>query len=93
MEVKKIKTNPFNSFSTNLRYERKKRHFTMEYLAEITDLSISYIGLLERKDKTPSLETLVKLCNVFNLTPDDLLLPKDQQELDKVLKKKQPRNK
>lgn len=53
---------------------RKKQHMTQERLAEKTELSIVYISHIENSRSIPSLETLMKLCEVLNVTPDELLL-------------------
>lgn len=53
---------------------RKKQHMTQERLAEKTELSIVYISHIENSHSIPSLETLMKLCEVLNVTPDELLL-------------------
>lgn len=58
----------------NIRQERKARKFSVENMAEFLELSISYIGLLERGDRCPSLKIVYKLCELFGITPDDLLL-------------------
>lgn len=53
---------------------RKKQHMTQEQLAERTELSIVYISHIENSRSIPSLETLVKLCGVLDVTPDEILL-------------------
>jgi len=58
----------------NLRRERQKRGYSTEDLAEFLDLSTSYIGLLERGLRCPSLKCIFKMCDLFNLNPDKLLL-------------------
>ena len=65
----------FNStFGKNLRYERKKRNLTISDIADKTYISEVYIGCLERGSKKPSLEVLFMFCDLFGLTPNDLLL-------------------
>ena len=44
-----------------------------EDLAEKTDLSSVYVGMLERGEKTASLETLVKIANALEVSSDILL--------------------
>ena len=43
-------------------------------MAEKTELSTNYISHIENSRSIPSLETLMKLCEVLNVTPDELLL-------------------
>jgi len=58
----------------NIRLARRKRKFTLDNLAEYIELSASYVGLLERGERTPSLKSLLKLCELFKIEPNDLLL-------------------
>jgi len=60
---------------SNIRKHRKLRRFTVEELADRMDLSISFITLLERGERCPGLNTLYKLCDLFQITPNDLLMP------------------
>lgn len=56
-----------------IRLFRRKRGMTQEQLAERVDLSASFIGHVERGTRVSSLETLMKLCHVLQVTPNDLL--------------------
>ena len=58
----------------NMRIERKKRGFSLDNLSEYISLSASYVGLLERGERCPSLKILLSLCDLFDVTPNDLLL-------------------
>lgn len=70
----------------NIRSERKLRNFSVENLAEFLELSISYIGLLERGDRCPSLKIVYKICELFGTTPNDLLVEKQYDEkLNRIL--------
>ncbi|MDR1704066.1 MAG: helix-turn-helix transcriptional regulator [Clostridiales bacterium] len=61
----------------NIRDHRKQRRFSVEDLAQYLKLSISYIGLLERGDRCPSLKIVFKICDLFGITPDGLLTAPD----------------
>lgn len=52
---------------------RKNGGMTQEQLAEITCLSSVFISHLETGTAKPSLESLVKICNALEITPDLLL--------------------
>ena len=54
-------------------YYRTVRRYTQEQLAELCDLSPSYIGCIERGDRKMSLEVLVALSRSLNVTPNMLL--------------------
>ena len=57
----------------NIRIERKRRGFSTEDLAEFLELSSSYIGLLERGERCPSVKALLKICELYSITPDIIL--------------------
>lgn len=44
-----------------IRHRRNELGYSQEQLAEYSDLHPSYIGQLERGEKTPSIETLYKI--------------------------------
>lgn len=59
---------------------RLNNGLTQEALAEKVDLHFSYIGLVERGEKSPSLETLHKIATCFNISVADLF--RDEAEWD-----------
>ncbi|MBQ3155643.1 MAG: helix-turn-helix transcriptional regulator [Clostridia bacterium] len=56
-----------------IRLFRRKQGLTQEQLAERTELSASFISHIERGNRISSLETVMKLCHVLQVTPNDLL--------------------
>ena len=48
-----------NSIGKYIRQYRIEKKMRQEDLAEKTDLSPNYVGMIERGEKIPSLETLV----------------------------------
>ena len=44
-----------------------------EDLAEKADISVNYIGMLERGEKVPSLETFITIANALGVSADMLL--------------------
>lgn len=56
-----------------IRETRKLRQMTQEQLAEQAEISLSFLGHIERGSRTPSLETVVAICNVLNVSPQYLL--------------------
>lgn len=56
-----------------IRKQRRQKNFTLEQLAEQLDVSTTFIGQIERAKGKPSLETLVKIANVLELSVDSLL--------------------
>lgn len=56
-----------------LQNTRKSLGFTQEDVAEKLDLGSRYISDLERNKTKGSIDTLVKLCNIYNITPTYIL--------------------
>lgn len=72
----------------NIRFFRRTRGITQEMLAEKADVSGSYVGYLERGEKSPSLELLAKIAAILQVDPAGLLaIPEDEtnQELKKLM--------
>lgn len=57
----------------HIRKYRKQKNYTLEQLAEKLDVSTTFIGQIERAKGIPSLETLVKIANVLEVSTDSLL--------------------
>lgn len=57
----------------HIREQRKEKNYTLEQLAEKLDVSTTFIGQIERAKGIPSLETLVKIANVLEISTDSLL--------------------
>ena len=78
------------SIGKNIRKYRLMRKLRQEDLAEKADLSINYVGAIERGEKTPSLESLISIINALGVSADVLdngYLVKDSllaQKLDKL---------
>ena len=56
-----------------IRKQRKLKKYTLEQLAEKLDVSTTFIGQIERAKGIPSLETLVKIANVLEVSVDSLV--------------------
>lgn len=56
-----------------IKQKRIANRMTQEQLAERTNLSVAYIGMLERGMRTPSLETFIVIADELNATADELL--------------------
>ena len=61
-----------------IKEKRLQKNLTREQLAELCDLSASYIAHIERGTKSLSLETAVKICSVLDVSLDFLLLDEIQ---------------
>ena len=56
-----------------IRGLRKQRKLTQEKLAEAADISMSFLGHIERGSRKLSVETLFALCHALNTSADFLL--------------------
>ena len=50
-----------------IREQRRKKGWTMDKLAEKADLSVNYVGDLERGVKTPSLDTFIRIVEALDV--------------------------
>jgi len=51
---------------------RKSYGYTQEMLAEIIEVSVRYISEIEQDRAKPSYEVLVKICNIFSVSMDQI---------------------
>ncbi|MGV5100261.1 helix-turn-helix domain-containing protein [Pseudomonas aeruginosa] len=56
------------AFGRALRQLRKRRNMTQEILGFEAGLDRTYISVLERGERSPTLDTLVSLCDVLGLS-------------------------
>lgn len=64
----------YKLIGNRLRAIRKNKHLTQEKVAELTDLSAQHISGIECGVAPLSLAALVRLCNVLDVTPDEILM-------------------
>ena len=57
----------------NIKKYRIEKKLRQEDLAEKTDLSANYIGMVERDEKIPSLETFISILNALEISADMVL--------------------
>lgn len=50
-----------------IKIERMRKKISQEKLAELSDCSLSYIGFIERGEKSFSLYNFIKIANALNL--------------------------
>ena len=63
----------YTDFGQRVRASRRALGLTQEELAEKVGISASFMGHIERGSRVASLETLVALCNVLQVSPQTLL--------------------
>lgn len=72
---------PEQAFGSVLKSVRKEKGVSQENLALMSELDRTFISLLERGLRQPSLSTMLKLAESLNLPPG-LLLEKTKEMLD-----------
>jgi len=61
------------AFGRQVRQLRKLRQFTQEEIAGRAGISYKYVGQIERGEVNPSLDIVVRLAQVLEVAPADLL--------------------
>lgn len=61
------------TYGQKLKIARESLGLTQEKVAEYLGLGPRYVSDIERNKTKGSIDTLIKLCNIYNLTPNDLL--------------------
>lgn len=56
-----------------IRSRRKSLHLTQEKLAELTGISVAFVGHIERGTRKLSVETLHSLCIALGVSADFLI--------------------
>lgn len=56
-----------------IKEKRLDRSWSQENLSEKVGLSPVYIGMIERGEKQPKLETFIRIANALNVSADELL--------------------
>jgi len=62
-----------DSIGNNIRRYRLAKKLRQQDLAEMADVSVNYIGMIERGEKLPSLETLIDIINALKVSADMVL--------------------
>lgn len=52
---------------------RNMRDMTQQQLAESADMSISFLGMIERGKKSPTVETIQKMADALDVTLSELM--------------------
>ncbi len=62
-----------SKFAENVRRVRKKKRLSQQELAKKIGISVSYVSMLERAQRSPPLETLEKAARALKVTAVQLL--------------------
>ena len=72
-----------NSIGEKIKQLRLKKGVTQKQIAEYLQVTTVTLQRFEYGDRRPSLDTLIKLCNFFNVSADYLLGLSDNPEINK----------
>ena len=67
----------YKALGQRIRTERRRRDLTQEKLAELADISNSFLGHIERGGRTLSVQTLVNLARALNMSTEYILFGED----------------
>lgn len=70
--------------TSNIKNLRIKLRLTQEKFAEKADISVDGYRALEKSRYAPQPETIDKICDAFNITPFELLLPDSENGADLI---------
>ena len=74
-----------------IREARLQKSWNQDQLAEKTNLSLAYIGMIERGEKIPKLETFIRIINTLEISADvvlqDVLMNGYQVRMSRYLEK------
>ena len=60
-------------FAANIQKLRSKKKLSQKTLADKVGISVSYVSMLERGQRSPPLETIEKMAKALGVTPANLL--------------------
>ena len=61
----------------NIRLERTKRSISQEGLADMAGIARSTMGIVERGEQSPSIQTIAKVANALNIDIHKLFIIND----------------
>lgn len=73
------------NINNGIKRLRLSNKLTQEEFAEKISMSIQGYRNLEHNKYQPTAETVDKICDVFNISPVELLLPNPQKELTTII--------
>ena len=64
-------------FGNSLRHHRKHHKLTQEKFSELIGIDVRQVARIEAGESLPSLETLLKMAKILDITPNELLYNKE----------------
>lgn len=78
-------------FGKRVKQLRIMREMTQQELAEAADISISFLGTIERGQKSPTIETVQRIADALDTTASDMMVFESTEQLADQRKKTQVR--
>ena len=75
----------YKRLGERIREERLRLHLTQAQLAEAIDISDTYMGAIERGERSLTLDTLVRLVNRLGVTVDYMLTDSVSDSDDNIM--------
>ncbi len=72
-------------FGRVVKQLREERRYSQEALADRANLNRTYLGEVERGVAVPSLATIAKIANAFNLSASELIARSEQQHQQLII--------
>ncbi len=69
----RVVMNLLNRFAANIRRLRSQKHLSQKALADNVGISVSYVSMLERGQRSPPLETIEKMARALRVPAAALL--------------------
>ena len=73
----------YSEMGKRIRQRRVELGMTQERLAELSGLSTSFIGHIERMEKAPSVDTMVRVCRSLDMSLDYAILRRKERHTEK----------
>jgi transcriptional regulator with XRE-family HTH domain len=70
-----------------LRKKRKEKGFTLKSVAEKAGISEGFLSQVENDVSSPSVETLIKICNAIGINAGDIITEAEKKERLAVIRK------
>lgn len=69
-------------FGNRLNAVRLRKKLTQAKLAELTDVTMQYVGMIERGEASPSFRLVEKLCQVLSVEPVELFMSSEHSGVE-----------
>ncbi|MCL2573910.1 MAG: helix-turn-helix domain-containing protein [Defluviitaleaceae bacterium] len=79
MSGDKLFTKRLQAFGKNMRAARKDRGLSAVNVGKCLGLSTAYVALIERSERTPSVKTMLDICDFFGTSVDEMMVDRGRE--------------